>query len=324
MELRAPPTPPQPTSPLKPFIGGLVIGGALTLAGVLLQTNNSPAPDNASQREVAAKLLSAGFPAEAAELYETWLGANADAPKRTEIALSLGEAFRQEGDIRRALRWYYEAETSPSAETARVAKEGIVASLERLGRSGAAQRALSKATALSPTETTSETTTGTLIAEIDGRPITSADLDRTLDSLPPQLAEALKSPEARQQWLQSYLAQEILYGHAKRAGYHESPDAIAAGQEAQRQAAVAQLIEKDWIANLPAPELSDVQNFFEVNKAQFVKPEQTENADFDSNRDRVTAAYQRQRIEAKVQSSLQEAVREGRLKISAESWIKGQ
>ena len=320
MELRAPPAAQETTSSLKPFIGGLLVGCALTAAGILLSATTSIAPQDTTQREVAAKLLSAGFPGEAAELYEAWLRAHADTPKRTEIALSLGEAFRQEGGLRKALRWYYEAETSPSQETSRIAKEGIVASLERLGRSGAAQRALSSATALEPTAPT----TGTLIAEIDGRPITSADLERTLDSLPPQIAEALKSPEARQQWLQSYLAQEILYGHAKRAGFHESPDAIAAGQEAQRQAAVAQLIEKDWIANLPAPELSDVQNFFEVNKAQFVKPDQKENMDFEANKERVTAACQRQRIEAKVQNSLQEAVREGRLKINAESWVNGQ
>ena len=321
MELRAPPVREQTSNPLKPFIGGLLVGGALTLGGVFFTAKSGPTPEDTTQREVAAKLLSAGFPGEAAKLYESWLTTHPDAPKRTEIALSLGEAFRQEGEIRKALRWYYEAEKSPSTETARVAKEGIVASLERLGRSGAAQRALSKATALQPTE---EAAAGTLIAEIDGRPITSADLDRTLDSLPPQLADTLKSPDARRQWLQSYLAQEILYGHAKRAGFHESPDAIAAGQEAQRQAAVAQLIEKDWIANLPAPELSDVQNFFEVNKAQFVKPDQKENTDFEANKTRVTAAYQRQRIEAKVQNSLQEAVREGRLKISAESWVNGQ
>ena len=320
MELRAPPVPQETSSPLKPFIGGLLLGGGLTIAGVLFSNASVEAPQDTTQREVAAKLLSAGFPGEAAELYESWLQAHSDTPKRTEIALSLGEAFRQEGEIRKALRWYYEAESSQSPETARVAKEGIVASLERLGRSGAAQRALSSATALAPTTPS----TGTLIAEIDGRPITSADLDRTLDTLPPQLAEALKNPEARRQWLQSYLAQEILYGHAKRAGFHESPDAIAAGQEAQRQAAVAQLIEKDWIANLPAPELSDIQNFFEVNKAQFVKPDQKENADFEANRERVTAAYQRQRIEAKVQNSLQEAVQEGRLKINAESWVNGQ
>ena len=320
MELRAPPSAPQASSPLKPFIGGLFVGGALAIAAVLATGQSSDAPESTTKREVAAKLLSAGLPGQAAELYEAWLQANPETPKRTEIALSLGEAFRQQGDLQRALRWYYEAEESTSNETARAAKEGIVGSLERLGKSGAAQRALSKATALEPAAPSE----GTLIAEIDGRPITSADLDRTLDTLPPQLAEALKSPEARQQWLQSYLAQEILYGHAKRAGYHESPDAISAGREAQRQAAVAQLIEKDWIANLPPPELSDVQNFFEVNKVQFVPPDQKENTDFESNKERVVAAYQRQRIEAKVQNSLQEAVQEGRLKITAESWIKGQ
>ena len=68
----------------------------------------------------------------------------------------------------------------------------------------------------------------------------------------------------------------------------------------------------------------DTQVKGSLNKVQFVPPDQKENTDFESNKERVVAAYQRQRIEAKVQNSLQEAVQEGRLKITAESWIKGQ
>lgn len=321
MELRSPPTSPGPqVSNAGPFALGVVLGAAITL-GITLAINTDAPSAEGAQRDVAAKLLGAGLPGPAAELYEAWLNRNPQSEVRTEIALSLGDAFRSEGDLKRALRWYYEAETSTSADTSRSAKEGIVAALEGLGRSGAAQRALAKATALTPTDTTP---TGTVIAEIEGRPVTTADLDRTLDSLPPQLAAAMKNPEARRNWLQSYLAQEILYGHAQRAGYHESPDSIAAGQEARRQAAVAQLIEKDWIANLPVPQPEDVKNFFEVNKTQFVTPDQKENTDFESNRERVLAAYQRQRIESKVQSSLQQAVEEGRLKVTADAWINGQ
>ena len=321
MELRTPPTSPNPeVSSTKPFALGVLLGAIITL-GVTLALQTQAPETGGAQRDVAAKLLGAGLPGPSAELYEAWLNQNLHSDARTEIALSLGDAFRSEGDLKRALRWYYEAETSSSAETSRSAKEGIVAALEGLGRSGAAQRALAKATALEPSDAP---LTGTVIAEIEGRPVTTADLDRTLDSLPPQLAAAMKNPEARRNWLQSYLAQEILYGHAQRAGYHESPDAIAAGQEAKRQAAVAQLIEKDWIANLPPPQPEDVKNFFEVNKTQFVTPDQKENTDFDANRDRVTAAYQRQRIETKVQSSLQQAVDEGRLKVTADAWINGQ
>ena len=319
MELRAPPSAPQASSPLKPFIGGLVVGGALAIAAVVVTGQSANAPESTTERQVAAKLLSAGLPGQAAELYEAWLQANPETPKRTEIALSLGEAFRQQGDLQRALRWYYEAEESTSNETARAAKEGIVGSLERLGKSGAAQRALSKATALEPAAPSE----GTLIAEIDGRPITSADLDRTLDTLPPQLAEALKSPEARQQWLQSYLAQEILYGHAKRAGYHESPDAISAGQEAQRQAAVAQLIEKDWIANLPPPELSDVQNFFEVNKVQFVPPIKKKTPTLSPTKSGLSPRISASASKPKYRTPFKRLFKKG-AKITAESWIKGQ
>ena len=102
MELRAPPSAPQASSPLKPFIGGLVVGGALAIAAVVMTGQSADAPESTTERQVAAKLLSAGLPGQAAELYEAWLQANPETPKRTEIALSLGEAFRQQGDLQRS------------------------------------------------------------------------------------------------------------------------------------------------------------------------------------------------------------------------------
>ena len=106
--------------------GAPVVGGALAIAAVVVTGQSADAPESTTERQVAAKLLSAGLPGQAAELYEAWLQANPETPKRTEIALSLGEAFRQQGDLQKALRWYYEAEESTSNETARAAKEGIV------------------------------------------------------------------------------------------------------------------------------------------------------------------------------------------------------
>ena len=109
--------------------------------------------------------------------------------------------------------------------------------------------------------------------------------------------------------------QEILYGHAKRAGYHESPDAISAGK--RRSAKRRRTADRERLdRKSSATRAQRCSNFFEVNKFN-LSAGSKENTDFESNKERslprISASASKPKCELPSRGC-----QEGRLKITAE------
>jgi hypothetical protein len=130
-----------------------------------------------------------------------------------------------------------------------------------------------------------------VVAEIGAEKITESDLDalieRTIDNqlapvtafmTPDQLNEQkkkilenFKSPAARQQFLESWIVQEILYRQAIEEKLTEQPQVKSAIEDLSRSVLSQQLMNKELADKINITE-TDLQTYYEANNDKFVEP----------------------------------------------------
>jgi len=250
MDLRQP-----PTSDSGPRRGGalrwLQILNLLLLLGLVsaFLLRGSPQDDGAAQaerdREVASKLKAAGALEEASSLYEQFL-ASGHAPPATQakIAYSLGTTYLDRGQYERALRWFYEAEVLGAGDLAGEVGQKIVHSLERLGRHHAARAALSARTRLTP-DLVQHSENDPVVALLGETEVRRSDVERTLDDLPPDVAQSFAEPARRGELLKKYVADELLWRKATRLEYDNDPQVRRRHAAMLKQLAVSLFVERE-------------------------------------------------------------------------------
>jgi len=145
----------------------------------------------------------------------------------------------------------------------------IVNCLERLQRSQDAQRVLEKETALKPEEI-KEHKPGTVIATIGKKEITQGDLDFEIEQLPPYLQTQLNSRESKIEFLQQYLAEELLYDSAKRKNL-ENDKEIIEGAFRAKKSLMAQKILREEIQKMVSINQSDIELYYKANKEKYAE-----------------------------------------------------
>jgi hypothetical protein len=145
----------------------------------------------------------------------------------------------------------------------------IVNCLERLERSQDAQRVLEKETALKPEEI-KEHKPGAVIAKIGEKEITQGDLDFEIEQLPPYLQAQLNSRESKLEFLQQYLAEELLYDSAKRKNLDKDKEIIEGAFRAKKSL-MAQKILKEEIQKMVSINQSDIELYYKANKDKYAE-----------------------------------------------------
>jgi len=130
-----------------------------------------------------------------------------------------------------------------------------------------------------------------IVAEIGAEKITEADLDGFIESeienqlepmapfmTPEQLSEQkkkmlqqYKNPQAKQQYLQMWLAQEVLYRQALEENLAEKPEAKKLIDQLTRGALSQLLMNKELASKINITE-TDVQTYYTANKDKFIEP----------------------------------------------------
>ncbi|HCO94390.1 MAG TPA: hypothetical protein DIU00_10645, partial [Phycisphaerales bacterium] len=158
---------------------------------------------------------------------------------------------------------------------------------EKLGKFSALRYELMDRTSLE----TAPAAGGKIVAEIGAEKITEADLDGFIESdienqlepmAPFMTAEQLgqqkkkmlqqyKNPQARQQYLQMWLAQEVLYRQALEEELAEKPEAKKMIDNLTR-GALSQLQMNNELASKINITQTDVQTYYTANKEKFIEP----------------------------------------------------
>ncbi len=240
-------------------------------------------------RQLAAKLGQRGLHLEAAGLWRDYAAspelANAE---RAKALFHAGVSLEKAGQYAQAIEQYYRSElAAPLDELAGQINTHVKQCFESLGKFAALRYELMDRTSLNPAETAG----GKIVAEIGPEKITEADLDAMIEHsienqlvsvkafLSPEqaseqkkrLLEQSRTPQARQQFLQSWLAQEILYRQALDEGLADKPETKQVLADVTRSVLSQQLMDEKLASRINLTE-TDLRTYYSANKDQYVAP----------------------------------------------------
>ncbi len=103
------------------------------------------------------------------------------------------------------------------------------------------------------------------MARIDGEPVWRSEVERQLQSLPPEAQRQFLTPEAKQQFVRQYVGMELMYRAAMREGYDRDENI----RQKQDQVLKSLVLDK-YVVDKVMPEIhidtADVRNYYLANR----------------------------------------------------------
>ena len=249
----------------------------------------TPAMSAEQTKQLAAKLARRNLYRRSAALWRDYLAsADLSDPERAKTLFQIGSMLEKAEMYAQAIEYYYRSEmASKLDELAPQINSHIKSCFERLGRFSALRYELMDRTAITP----SDTAGAKIVAEIGPEKITAADLDAEIENeidnqLAPMAAfmtpeqlneqkskalEQYKDPRAKQQFLQGWLAQEILYRQALEEQLAEKPEVKRLLADLTASLLSQQLMNARLASKINVTE-TDLQTYYTANKNQYVEP----------------------------------------------------
>lgn len=255
---------------LSVLIGVLVI--LVLLVGSLIFPGKQEMQIPGSQiRELANKLYEWKLYPEAIHQYQYYLDFyTADKDELGNINYIVANIyFDRLRDYQGALTHYAMVKYfSPESNLVSDVNKKIVACLERLERTQDARQVLKTATALDTAQVMARP--GAVIAEFGDRKVTQGDLDFELTQLPAYVQEQFKAPEDKKKFLEQFIATELMYETAKRAGLDQDKEVIQGAFQAKKQLMAQKYLEQEITRDLSLkPE--DVELYFKANSEKYAE-----------------------------------------------------
>jgi parvulin-like peptidyl-prolyl isomerase len=242
-------------------------------------------------KELAAKLAQRNLYPQAAAAWQDYLTqASLGGPERARIQFQIGTLLEKGGLYADAIEHYYRSETAgPVKELGPQINAHVKECFEQLGKFSALRYELMDRTSLDAAQPAG----GQVVAEIGAEKITEAQLDARIEEgienqlepmkafmTPEQLNEQKKraleqsrSPQAKQQFLQGWLAEEILYRQALEEKLGDKPEVQRVVHDLTRQALSQQLMNEQLASKIHITD-SDLETYYAAHQDQYVEPEQ--------------------------------------------------
>jgi peptidyl-prolyl cis-trans isomerase C len=275
----------------------LLVLAALTAANlvVTLSAGQKPAVPtrglSAEQvKSLATKLAERNLYPQAAAAWQDYLAtAKLDGPGQARILFQIGTLLQKAGLYGQAIEHFYRSEAAAElGELAPQINAHVKECFENLGEFSALRYELMDRTSID----SSQVAGGKVVAEIGAEKITESQLDALIEqSIENQLApmaafmtpeqlneqkkralEQTRSPQAKQEFLQGWLAQEILYRQALQDNLSDKPEVKKRVHELMRNALSQQLMNEQLASRIHITD-TDLQTYYTANKSQYVEPE---------------------------------------------------
>lgn len=249
------------------------MAGVLLLAGC--QGGSKPAVSAEKKRELANALYNQELFSQAIAEYQEYLRFYpVDEKEQANISYQIGNIyFERLKDYENALAYFIRAKTlDPQASFQAQLGKKVVECLERLHRSADARQVIAQTSALDESQKP-QSRPGEVIAKIGQREITTGDLAFQINQLPEYLRGQFQSGERKKQFLQQYIAQELLYDSAKRKGLENDPEVVEGLFQAQKALMTEKLLEQEieQEANIDKYSNADVELFYQANKERYAE-----------------------------------------------------
>lgn len=214
------------------------------------------------------------FDAAVREYSEYLADYDVDDNRRANINYTIGNIyFERLKDYNRALEYYLRVkQLYPESPLQKEIGKQIVSCLERLERANDAQRVLEKETALKPEEV-QQSLPGEVIARIGDKTITQGDLDFEINQLPPSIQTQLSGRQQKLEFLQQYIAEELLYDSAVRKGLDKDKDVLAAAYRAKKRLMAQKILVEELEGKINISN-ADVELYYKANKERYAEKDE--------------------------------------------------
>jgi parvulin-like peptidyl-prolyl isomerase len=241
-------------------------------------------------KDLASKLAQRNLYPQAAAAWQDYLASAKPAgPEQARIQFQIGTLLEKGGLYGDAIEHYYRSEAAGTVkELQSDLNAHIKECFEKLGKFSALRYEVMDRTSLNP----SQPAGGKVVAEIGAEKITEAQLDAKIEEsienqlepmkafmTPEQLNEQKKraleqsrDPKTKQEFLEGWLAQEILYRQALQDKLSDKPEVQRVVHDLTRQALSQQLMNEQLAAKIHLTD-SDLQTYYTANKDKYVEPE---------------------------------------------------
>ena len=129
------------------------------------------------------------------------------------------------------------------------------------------------------------------IARIDGKPVWRTQLEKEIQTLPPDVQRQFLTEDSKKEFARHYIGVELLYRAALREGYPSDPEIVK-----QTETLAKKLVVDKYIIDKVMPEIKvdtlDVHNFYLANKES-----RYDDKPYDSVRAQVFLEYQQEKAQ---------------------------
>ncbi|HNW59086.1 MAG TPA: hypothetical protein PKI62_05385 [bacterium] len=293
---------------MRKFLSVLFIGFWLVFANGC-SSGKRPAKEAEKVREFAADLVNRSLYVQAIGEYESCLREyDLSDVEAANLQYAIGTIyFERLHDYANAMTWYLKLKHfHPESPVVAEANKKIVACLERLDRSADARQALDETVQLDPSRA-EKSRPGAVVVRIGSREITLGDLNFEIDQLPPSARDQFRNPQAKLQFLREYVATELLYDTAKRAGLDNDQQVVDGAFQSKKALMVRRLMQ-DKVASKIHVDAGDVATFYQAHQADYAekddKGQVIRSKSFDEVKQQVTQDLYRE----KYQNAFQELI----------------
>ena len=240
-------------------------------------------------KQLAAKLAQRNLYNQAADTWQDYI-ASADLTnsERARALFQVGMALEKSGLYADAIEFYYRSETAEKLDDlAPQINEHIKDCFEKLGKFSALRYELMDRTSINNAREAG----GEVVAEIGAEKITQADLDTQIENAidnqlssvaafmsteqfneqKKKMLEQYQNPQAKQQFLQSWLAQKILYREALEKQLANKPE-IKRLMNELAQGLLSQQLMNEQLASKINITQTDLETYYAANKDKFLEP----------------------------------------------------
>lgn len=240
-------------------------------------------------RALASRLARRNLYGRAADVWRDYLkGGDLSDADRARTLFQIGTLLEKAGALDEAIESYYRSEMAAKLDDLEPQIDAHIRDcFSKLGKFSALRYELMDRTSIKK----SDDAGGKVIAEIGAEKITEADLDGIIESdienqissmaafmtdeqlneQKKKMLEQFKDPKTKQQFLQTWLAQEILYREALSENLAEKGDVKRVLDDLSRRVLSQQLMNQQLADKINVTE-ADLETYYQANKDQYVEP----------------------------------------------------
>ncbi|KAA3617818.1 MAG: hypothetical protein D8M58_00275 [Calditrichaeota bacterium] len=181
--------------------------------------------------------------------------------------------FDRINDYEKALQYYFKIKyLYPESTLQGEVGKRIVNCLERLKRSKDANRYVQQEAALDK-NSVQEKRPGAVLAEIGERKITQGDIDFEISKMPSYMQNQFADKKGRQEFLQQFVIQELLYDTAKKQGLDKDKEVIEGTFRIQKSLMSEKILQAE-MKDQPQITAADAQLFYNANKDRYAEKDE--------------------------------------------------